>query len=197
MADAVAWQLVRRAAAGNPRARRRLVEATVDDLWKLALRLTRQPDRADDVVQETYARAFAALPGLRPTGRFEGYLARVATNLVLEEWRRARPVAAAAEATLAAGEPEPWRHLAETEDRERRLAAVREAVDALAPEPRAALTLFHAQGLSLREVAEELGAPEGTVKTWLHRARRQVRSAAEARLNHRAAPAAAPTGDAR
>ncbi|MGB2753808.1 MAG: sigma factor, partial [Phycisphaerae bacterium] len=91
MADAVAEELVRRAAAGDAAARRRLVEATIDDLWALAMRLVQREDNADEIVQETYARALANLADWTPRGRFEGYLARIATNLVLERWRRARP----------------------------------------------------------------------------------------------------------
>ena len=91
MAQALAWDIVRRAARGDANARRDLVEATLDGLWRLAMRLTRRENDADDVVQETYTRVFAALGRLEPTGRFEGYLARTATNLVLERWRRDRP----------------------------------------------------------------------------------------------------------
>jgi RNA polymerase sigma-70 factor (ECF subfamily) len=88
MTAAVAWETVKRAAGGDSAARQSLVETTLDNLWGLAMRMTRRPDDADDIVQETYARAFATLSGLQPNGRFEGYLARIATNLMLERWRR-------------------------------------------------------------------------------------------------------------
>jgi len=61
VADAVAEELVRRAAVGDAAARRRLVEATIDNLWALAMRLVRREDNADEIVQETYARALANL----------------------------------------------------------------------------------------------------------------------------------------
>ena len=91
MADTVAWQLVREAAAGDARARQSLVESTVDNLWALAMRLVRRRDEAEDIVQETFVRMFATISNLTPQGRFEGYLARIATNLVMERWRRKRP----------------------------------------------------------------------------------------------------------
>ena len=61
MTQALAWDIVRRAAQGDANARRDLVEATIDDLWRLAMRLTRREDDADDVVQETYTRIFEVL----------------------------------------------------------------------------------------------------------------------------------------
>ena len=190
MADAVSWQLVRDAAAGDARARQALVESTLDDLWALAMRLTRRQDEADDIVQETYARAFAALPGLTPGGRFEGYLARIATNLVLERWRRRRsPRATEIPDGLASpADVEPWKAAADKEDQQRLLAAAWEAIQGLAPEPRAAVLLFYAQSQTCDEIAQVMDAPIGTVKTWLHRARNQVRQQAERLLRSEPAP---------
>ncbi|MCX5673809.1 MAG: RNA polymerase sigma factor [Planctomycetota bacterium] len=178
MSEAVAWQLVRQAATGEPQARQSLVEATLDDLWALAMRLTRRQNEADDIVQETYARAFAALPGLTPGGRFEGYLARIATNLVLERWRRRRPAGAIPDGLASPADVEPWKAAADKEDQQRLLAAAWEAIQALAPEPRAAVLLFYAQSQTCDEIAQVLDVPIGTVKTWLHRARNQVRQQA-------------------
>ncbi|MBM4017955.1 MAG: sigma-70 family RNA polymerase sigma factor [Planctomycetes bacterium] len=179
MAQAVAWELVRQAAAGQADARRALVEATLDDLWALAMRLVRRQDEAETIVQETYARAFAALGGLTPAGRFEGFLARVATNLVLERWRRRRPTADVSEVDAASSDAEPWQTAADKEEHGRLLAAAWQAIQDLSPEPRAAMLLFYAQEQSCRQVAEVMDVPVGTVKTWLHRARNQVRQDAE------------------
>jgi RNA polymerase sigma-70 factor, ECF subfamily len=182
MAEAVAWEIVRRAAQGDRDARRTLVDATLDGLWTLALRLTRRAEDADDIVQETYARTLAALPGMTTAGRFEAYLARVATNLVIERWRRRRPALDVDELDLPDEALEPWQSVAMREDQQRRLAAIWSAAGRLDPQPRAALLLYHAQGESYETIAEMLEAPIGTVKTWLHRARRQVRLDAEGLL---------------
>ena len=194
MAEAVAWDIVRLAAQGNAAARRDLVGATLDDLWSLAMRLTRRPNEADDVVQETYARVFATLDRLEPTGRFEGYLARIATNLVLERWRRARPTAPVTEA-LSAEALEPWQTVADAEDDRRRLAAIWAAVGQLEPQPRAAVLLFYAQGESCDGIGRILDVPVGTVKTWLHRSRDQVRQRAGAMLQDEHAASRAQTGE--
>jgi len=178
MADAVAWQLVREAAAGDARARQSLVESTVDNLWALAMRLVRRRDEAEDIVQETFVRMFATISNLTPQGRFEGYLARIATNLVVERWRRKRPTGEISEAHPSPDEPEPWQAAAENEDRRRMLAAAWRAIEGLDPGPRAAVLLFYAQDQSCDEIAGTLDVPVGTVKTWLFRSRNHVRQEA-------------------
>ena len=195
MPQALAWELVKRAAAGEPVARQSLVNATLDDLWTLAMRLTRRQDEADDIVQETYARAFAALAGLTPNGRFEGYLARIATNLVLERWRRRKPTVEVSDCLASAADVEPWQTAAEKEDHQRLLAAAWEAIQGLAPQPRAALLLFYAQGQTCDQISHVLDVPIGTVKTWLHRSRNQVRQGAERLLKSEPAPGRTRVGD--
>jgi RNA polymerase sigma-70 factor (ECF subfamily) len=194
MPEALAWDTVRLAARGDPAARRTLVERTIDDLWRLAMRLTRRRDDADDVVQETYARTFANLEGLDAHGRFEGYLARIATNLVLERWRKKRP-AGPVPVHLPDGADEPWQQVARDEDERRRLAAVWQAVGELDPKPRAAVLLFYAQGESCEAIGRILDAPAGTVKTWLHRSRHQIRRRAETLLAGQPARGIASPGD--
>jgi RNA polymerase sigma-70 factor (ECF subfamily) len=195
VADTVAEELVRRAAEGDAAARRRLVDATLDDLWARAMHLVRREDDADEIVQETYARALAHLADWMPRGRFEGYLARIATNLVLERWRRARPAVPLDPDFASPAALEPWQHLADEEEDRRRLAAIWEAVRQLAPQPRAALLLYHAEGESCDAIAAILDVPVGTVKSWLHRARLDVRRGAEALLRGRTAVSQSQIGD--
>jgi len=195
MADAVAWQLVREAAAGDARARQSLVESTVDDLWALAMRLVRRRDEAEDIVQETFVRMFATISNLTPQGRFEGYLARIATNLVVERWRRKRPAVEISESHPSPDAPEPWQAAAEKEDRRRLLAAAWQAIECLDPQPRAAVLLFYAQNQSCDQISEVLDVPVGTVKTWLFRSREQVRQEAERLLRGDAAQSRTPSGE--
>jgi RNA polymerase sigma-70 factor (ECF subfamily) len=195
MADGVAWDTVKRAAAGDAEARRELVEATLDDVWTLALRLTRRHDLADDVVQETYTRVLASLGRLEPNGRFEGYLAKVATNVVLERWRRERPALEVSEAITSPAALEPWQTVADEEDDRRRLAAIWAAASRLEPPARAAMLLYYAQGESYDEIARILEVPVGTLKTWLYRARVEVRRGAEALLRRPSAVARTRPGD--
>jgi RNA polymerase sigma-70 factor (ECF subfamily) len=185
VAEPLPEETVRLAADGDAAARRRLVEATLDGVWALALRLLRRRDEADEIVQETYARALAGLSGWDPRGRFEGYLARIATNLVWERWRRERPTAALDTDWAAPDALEPWQRVADAEDQRLRLAAIWEAARRLVPKQRAAFLLYHAQGEPHEAIARILDAPVGTVKTWLHRARLEVRRSAETLLRTR------------
>ena len=196
MAQALAWDIVRRAAQGDANARRDLVEVTIDGLWCLAMRLTRRQDDAEMIVQETYTRVFEALDRLEPTGKFEGYLARTATNLVLQRWRRDRPTTPVAE-TLTADALEPWQTVADAEDDRRRLAAVWAAIQELEPQPRAAVLLFYAQNESCDAVGRILDVPVGTVKTWLHRSRNHVRQRAETLLRSQPALGSTQIGEPR
>lgn len=196
MGDGVAWETVKRAAGGDPAARHELVETTLDNVWALAMRMTRSRDTAGDVVQETYARAFENLADLEPNGRFEGYLARIATNLVLERWRRQRPTLSTADLTASDEADEPWLALADEEEDRRRLSAVWAVVGRLEPRVRAAMLLHYAQGEPYESIGRILNVPVGTLKTWLYRARGEVRRGAEALLRRQAALGRTPTGDA-
>jgi RNA polymerase sigma-70 factor (ECF subfamily) len=196
MADGVAWEIVKRAAGGEEAARQELVETTLDNVWALAMRLTRSRDAAGDVVQETYARAFENLAGLEPNGRFEGYLARIATNLVLEHWRRRRPTLSAADLPASSEADEPWLALADEEEDRRRLSAVWAVVGRLDPRVRAAMLLHYAQGEPYESIGRILNVPVGTLKTWLYRARGEVRRGAEALLRRQPALGRTPSGDA-
>jgi RNA polymerase sigma-70 factor, ECF subfamily len=187
MADALGWEKVRQAANGDAVARRDLVNTTIGGLWSLAMRLTRSPNDADDVVQETYARILPVLHTLQPTGQFEAYLARTAANLVIERWRRRRAEVEISEALASPGALEPWQTVADKEDDQRRLAAVWASIQKLEPAPRAAVLLFYAHGESCKGISEILQVPVGTVQTWLHRARIDVRQKAEILLRKQSA----------
>jgi RNA polymerase sigma-70 factor (ECF subfamily) len=159
------------------------------------MRLTRRRDLADDIVQETYARVLANLENLTPDGRFEGYLARIATNLVLEQWRRQRPTVEAGDTFPSPEAAEPWRTVADAEEDRRRLAAIWAAAATLEPRSRAAMLLYYAQGEPYEEIARILEVPVGTLKTWLYRARREVRRGAEVLLRGQPAMERNQTGE--
>ena len=120
----------------------------------------------------------------------------IATNLVLERWRHDRPTREVTE-FLTSETLEPWQTVADAEDDQRRLAAVWTAVQELAPQPRAAVLLFYAQNESCDAIGGILGVPSGTVKTWLHRSRNQMRERAQALLRSEAALDRAQTGETR
>jgi RNA polymerase sigma-70 factor, ECF subfamily len=130
---------------------------------------------AEDAAQETFIRCFVHRARLDPARPLRPWLLTVARRLCLDRLRQrhARREDALVEEPL--GQHEPEAHAAARLDARRALAVL----PRLAEGPREALTLFHLEGLTYREIAEVLEVPAGTVMTWLHRAREQVREAIE------------------
>ncbi len=153
------------------------LEATLgamDLVHNLARRITRDPDAAEDLVQETYLAAFQAWrKHLRPD-RVEPWIATICLNLARSNYRRLRR---RPEETL---QPDPgadvgsevdtaWEAIAAI-DRE----AVRNALWGLPEEQRVAVTLMDIGGLSARETARVMGTPRGTVLSRVHRGRKAL-----------------------
>ena len=151
-------------------------------LARTAYRLTGNRADAEDLVQDTYVRALRALDSFTP-GSVDAWLRRIATNLFLDgARRRARvrfdPLADDAAERLASEHAGPERSFEDTHlDRD-----VAQALAELAPDYRAAVVLCDLEGFSYEEVAETLGLKLGTVRSRIHRGRRQLRQA----LAHRA-----------
>jgi RNA polymerase sigma factor (sigma-70 family) len=151
-------------------------------VYRLAYRLTGNQHDAEDLTQEVFVRVFRSLSNYTP-GTFEGWLHRITTNLFLDMMRRRSRIrfeGLADDATerLPGREPSPAqayhdRHLD---------ADIQSALDALAPEFRAAVVLCDIEGLSYEEIAATLGVKLGTVRSRIHRGRVQLRTA----LAHRA-----------
>lgn len=142
-------------------------------LANLALRLVRDPHRAEDLVQETYLRAFAAWGGFRG-GSVRSWLAAICLNTFRSEARRGlrRP--------LETPTPDTGAELADRQDvSEAALKALtwRAAlgvIDRLPEAKRLCLILVDVGGLTAQEAADVLGCPRGTVLARVHRARREV-----------------------
>jgi RNA polymerase sigma factor (sigma-70 family) len=165
-------------------------------VYRLAYRLTGNQHDAEDLTQEVFVRVFRSLSNYTP-GTFEGWLHRITTNLFLDMARRRQRIRFeglgddAAE-RLQGREPTP----AQAFDDRNFDADVQAALDALAPEYRAAVVLCDIEGLSYEEISATLGVKLGTVRSRIHRGRAQLRAALEHRAPHRraggAATAAAP-----
>lgn len=151
-------------------------------VYRLAYRLTGNQHEAEDLAQEVFVRVFRSLANYTP-GTFEGWLHRITTNLFLDTARRRQRIrfeglADDAAERLNGREPTP----AQAYDERHFDADIQEALDALAPEFRAAVVLCDIEGLSYEEVAATLGVKLGTVRSRIHRGRGQLRAA----LEHRA-----------
>ena len=152
----------------------------LDALHHFARHLSGSATEAEDLVQETYARALGAEASFSPGTNMRGWLFRILRNLYIDGRRRAKlaPIADADEEQAAERAPyaqEPLRGDLEIEALRGVVAgAIEEALATLSPDARA-VVLLDLEGFTETEVAEVLGCPLGTVKSRLARARDALR----------------------
>lgn len=166
--------LVERARRGDREAFGQLAAAEVDRLHGIARLVSRDPDLADDAVQEALVRCWRQLPKLRDVERFDAWLYRILMNALADEFARRRRF----EATIQAVQMEP-----STSDGARDQAdrdELEQGFRRLSVEHRAIIVLHHYVGLPLPAAAEALGIPGGTAKSRYHHAMSALRAALEA-----------------
>lgn len=182
--------LVALARKGDEPAIRELIRRNNQRLFRVARAVLRNDAEAEDVVQETYVRAFTRLQTFEDRAAFSTWLTRIALNEAFARLRRRRR-AARLDSELEAGMgliiDFPYQRAAAADPE--RLAAraeirrlLEEAIDELPDDFRLVFVLRCVEQLSGEETASLLGVPEETVKTRLHRAKARLRQALRQRL---------------
>ena len=160
----------------------------LDQLYGAALRMTRNPSDAEDLVQETFAKAFAAFHQYRDGTNLKAWLYRILTNTFINTYRKKQrepqqamsedvedwQLARAAEHTstgLRSAEAEALDRLPDSD--------IKDALNELSDDFRLAVYLADVEGFAYKEIADIMETPIGTVMSRLHRGRKQLRTLLE------------------
>jgi len=158
--------LVSRSAAGDEQAFAVLVNRYKGMIYSTAYKLLHDSGRAEDAAQETFIKAYAALPGFKGQSKFSSWLYRICYNTCISELRKRKPEVELDEAMAVSvdGPVEAFR----TKDIQ---SVIQDEVSKLPDDYRAAITMYHFNGLSYDEIAQMTHKPMGTIKAHIHRAR--------------------------
>ncbi|HEX3555816.1 MAG TPA: sigma-70 family RNA polymerase sigma factor [Thermoanaerobaculia bacterium] len=177
-------ELVASTLRGSQDAFRELVVRFERPVYSLVQRMAQDPGTAEDLAQEVFVKAYRRLDSYDPQWKFSSWLFKIAHNTTIDHLRRGTPETVPLEseeegradlsAVLADEAAESPAAAAERRDLAR---ALERAIASLRPEYRQAVLMFYAHGASYQEICEATGLPLGTVKTNLHRARRELAQA--------------------
>ena len=188
LATATDQEVVALAKAGRDPAYRELVRRYERPVFSLIYRMVRDRELAEDLAQETFVKALNAIESYRPEFKFSSWIFKIANNAAIDHLRRRSldtlsldgspnaETADAIEATALQISDRTESPLEELEARELG-GAIEVAIGQLRPEYRACILLRHVEDRPYEEIAEMLSLPLGTVKTYIHRARNELRQA--------------------
>ena len=173
---------------GRQAAYRELVRRYERPIFSLIYRMVRNREQAEDLSQETFVKALNAIESYRPEYKFSSWIFKIANNVSIDHLRRREldtlsldgsPHALTPEAIQASALQLGDRQETALEELEAKELGgeIERAIATLRPEYRACILLRHVEGRPYEEIATMLDLPLGTVKTYIHRARGELRQA--------------------
>jgi RNA polymerase sigma-70 factor (ECF subfamily) len=178
--------LIALAASGSEKAYRELLDRYQRPVFSLIYRMVRDREQAEDLAQETFVKVFNHIESFNPKYKFSSWIFKIASNLTIDALRKKDLKTVSLDGSRnaeTADEVDATRITVESRDEnpEEFLEAkelgqeIERAIGQLRPEYRQAILLRHVEGRPYEEIAEIMGVPLGTVKTFIHRARGELR----------------------
>lgn len=179
-------EVVTLARTGIEAAYRELVRRYERPVFSLIFRMVRNRELAEDLSQETFIKVLNALDSYRPEYKFSSWVFKIANNAAIDHLRRRELDTLSLEGSPHAETPQMVEatalqigergetQLEEVENKELG-GEIERAIAKLRPEYRTCILLRHVEGRAYEEIAEILNLPLGTVKTYIHRARNELR----------------------
>ncbi len=194
MADTPEWvrlsdqEVVLAARAGREAAYRELIRRYERPIFALLFRMVRDRELAEDLAQETFIKALNAIESYRPEFKFSSWIFKIANNAAIDHLRRRELDTLSLDGSPHAETPEAMQATAlqigarqesplDAVEAKELGGAIEAAIGRLRPEYRSCILLRHVEGRAYEEIAEILDLPLGTVKTYIHRARNELRLA--------------------
>jgi RNA polymerase sigma-70 factor (ECF subfamily) len=194
VADTPEWvrlndqEVVLMARAGREAAYRELIRRYERPIFALLFRMVRDRELAEDLSQETFIKALNAIESYRPEFKFSSWIFKIANNAAIDHLRRRELDTLSLDGSPHAETPEAMQATAlqigarqesplDTVEAKELGGAIELAIGRLRPEYRSCILLRHVEGRAYEEIAEMLDLPLGTVKTYIHRARNELRQA--------------------
>ncbi|MGH2708026.1 MAG: RNA polymerase sigma factor [Actinomycetota bacterium] len=176
------------ARAGQEAAYRELIRRYERPVFALLFRMVRDRELAEDLAQETFIKALNAIESYRPEFKFSSWIFKIANNAAIDHLRRRELDTLSLDGSPHAETPEAMQATAlqigvrqqsplDAVEAKELGGSIEAAIGRLRPEYRACILLRHVEGRAYEEIAEILNLPLGTVKTYIHRARNELRQA--------------------
>jgi RNA polymerase sigma-70 factor (ECF subfamily) len=174
------------ARSGQEAAYRELIRRYERPVFALLFRMVRDRELAEDLAQETFVKALNAIGSYRPEFKFSSWIFKIANNAAIDHLRRRELDTLSLDGSPHAETPEAMQATAlqigarqesplDTVEAKELGGAIEAAIGSLRPEYRSCILLRHVEGRPYEEIAEILNLPLGTVKTYIHRARNELR----------------------
>ncbi|MBA3444037.1 MAG: sigma-70 family RNA polymerase sigma factor [Gemmatimonadales bacterium] len=181
-------QVVLLARSGKETAYRELIRRYERPVFALLFRMVRDRELAEDLAQETFVKALNAIESYRPEFKFSSWIFKIGNNAAIDHLRRRELDTLSLDGSPHAETPEAMQATAlqigarqesplDTVEAKELGGAIEAAIGSLRPEYRSCILLRHVEGRPYEEIAEILNLPLGTVKTYIHRARNELRQA--------------------